>query len=115
MANMWTTLAILKSIEYCGGDAAMVGVTYDADMTRLIEEITAQMIDYLDNADIDPAAPPDVLKRACAVQCAYEWKRRKDMGLSSQTFQDGSVNKFTIDEWLPDVKQILERKMEWSI
>lgn len=52
--------------------------------------------------------PPDI-KRALVVQTAYRWRRRKDPGLTAVSFPDGSVNKYTQDEWLPSVKQVLGR------
>lgn len=112
MANMWTTVAIVKSIEYL--DIASE-TSFDTDLTRLIEEVTARMIDYLDNDDISDSAGNDILKHACAVQVAYEWRRRKDVGLSSKTYPDGSVSKYEIQEWLPLVKQVLDREKEWAV
>lgn len=113
MANMWATLAIIHSKQYL--DIATAETTFDADLTRLIEDVTARMIDYLDNDDIVDAVGNTILKHACATQVAYEWRRRKDTGLSSTTYPDGSTNKFTIDEWLPLVKEILNREKEWAI
>jgi hypothetical protein len=114
MANMWTTVVIVKSKEYL--NIATATTDYDADLTRLIEEVTARMIDYLDNDDISASAGNDILKCACAKQVTYEWLRKKEsLGVTSTTFPDGSVSKMTIDEWLPEVKQILQREMEYAI
>ncbi|MDD5348241.1 MAG: hypothetical protein PHT59_06490 [Candidatus Omnitrophica bacterium] len=109
--EMWTTLAILKSEEYIG----ITDTTCDAPITQLIKDVTAQMIDYLDNDGIDADDPPVLLERACALQAAYEWKRRKDKGISATTYPDGTTTKITVDEWLPDVKEIMLRNMEYAI
>ncbi|MCK9597692.1 MAG: hypothetical protein M0R06_01550 [Sphaerochaeta sp.] len=52
---------------------------------------------------------PSDIKRALIVQTAYRWRRRKDPGLTAVSFPDGSINKYTQDEWLPSVKQVLGR------
>jgi uncharacterized phiE125 gp8 family phage protein len=49
-------------------------------------------------------AVPDDLKRACVLQTAYEFRRRKDIGLSSISMPDGSTSKFTDNEWLQILK-----------
>ena len=52
---------------------------------------------------------PRDLKRAIIKQIVYSFRRRKDLGLMSVTYPDGSINKMSIDEWLPDVEQVLNR------
>ena len=111
MAYEWTTLAIVKSEAYLG----LTGNTFDTALTQLIQDVTTSMIDYLDDATLTPAAPADVFKVACAIQVAYEFKRRKDKGLSNVQYQDGSVAKFDIQEWLPDVKEKLSRNRHLEI
>jgi hypothetical protein len=50
---------------------------------------------------------PGALKRACFMQTAFEFKRRKDLGLSSISMPDGSISTLKPAEFLPDVKQTL--------
>jgi hypothetical protein len=42
-------------------------------------------------------------------QIAYEFRRRKDLGMSAVTYPDGTINKIAIGEWLPDVESVLRR------
>ncbi len=52
---------------------------------------------------------PADLERAAATQVAYEFKRRKDVGLESVSMPDGSIQKVAAAEFLPAVKPILDR------
>lgn len=74
--------------SFLGGNA-MVRVRYDGGYTG-------------------PSLPKD-LKRALIRQVSYAFRRRKDIGLESQTFPDGSINKMNIGEWLPDTQEVLDR------
>ena len=88
----------------------------DAELVTLGQMVTGQMIDYLDNAEgVDSAAPPLALQRACLKQCCYEWKQRATPGLQSVQMQDGSINKYQLDEWLKDVEKILIRYCHYAI
>lgn len=53
---------------------------------------------------------PAALRSKLLKQIIYEYRRRRDPGLSSVTFPDGNVQKFQIGEWLPDVEAHLERR-----
>lgn len=108
----WTTPAILGSEMCCRLDANAVA-TWSDTLQALIETVTDRMIDYI-GADVVTGngwdiAPPPRLQRACAKQCTYEFNRRKDLGLGGLSFKDGNVSKWTIDEWLKDVRETLDR------
>lgn len=107
----WTTKEIVKSKQFLDTTSTEL----DTAIEQCIKDVTAAMIDYIDDEDLDAAAPGDVLKFACAQQVAYEIKRRKDQGLSSVTYQDGSINKFSVDEYLPSVKLKLNRKVVYTV
>jgi len=53
-------------------------------------------------------APYD-LEMAIRTQVAYKIKRRDDVGLSTVAFPDGSIQKRNINEFLPEVKNVLDR------
>ena len=52
---------------------------------------------------------PRGLRNKLLKQVAYEFRRRNDPGLSAVTAPDGTVSKFSIVEWLPDVEAVLQR------
>ena len=58
-------------------------------------------------------AVPDDLKRACYMQCAFDFKRRKDLGLNSVTMPDGSVSVESPAELLPEVKAIIKSQRKF--
>ena len=53
--------------------------------------------------------PPDGLEMAARTQVAYDFNRRKDVGLESVSFPDGSIQKVSSGEFLPSVKAVLNR------
>ena len=105
MAIALTTIAILKGKTYLD----LTVTDFDAALTTLIEEMQDQFISYCDGADIDWEDPPAEIERACAMQCTYEWKRRGDLGLTSRTFPDGTINKVEAGEFIQPVRAILNR------
>jgi len=52
---------------------------------------------------------PDDLEMAARTQVAYDFNRRKDVGLESVSFPDGSIQKVNSGEFLPSVKAVLDR------
>jgi hypothetical protein len=52
---------------------------------------------------------PADLEMAARSQVAYEFRRRKDIGLESVSFPDGSIQKVSSGEFLSSVKQVLDR------
>jgi len=104
---MAITLARIKSKLYTNIDSA----DYDTELQELITSLSASAIEFLDNPDITTAADfTSTIERKLCVQIAYEFRRRHDAGLSSVSYPDGSVSKYEIGEWLPDVKNALLRK-----
>ncbi|MBU4232367.1 MAG: phage head-tail connector protein [Proteobacteria bacterium] len=53
--------------------------------------------------------PPDGLEMAARTQVAYDFNRRKDVGLESVSFPDGTIQKVSSGEFLPSVKAVLNR------
>jgi len=83
---------------------------HDQAILYLINSVILNAIDFMDNPDImDVDTIPESLMPKLLKQVGYEYRRRKDFGLSSVTFPDGNVNKFMIDEWLPDVLKAIQR------
>jgi hypothetical protein len=52
---------------------------------------------------------PADLEMAVRSQVAYDFKRRKDIGLESISFPDGSIQKVNSGEFLLSVKSVLDR------
>ena len=109
----WAPLAVLKGPMYL--NLKDVDVARDAELIRLGQMTTDAMISYLDNDKIDKSAPPLSLQRACLEQCCYEWKQRATPGLQSVQMQDGSINKYQIDEWLKNVEKVLIRNKHYVL
>lgn len=57
----------------------------------------------------EAGAIPTDLEMAVRTQVTYDFKRRKDIGLESISFPDGSIQKVNSGEFLPSVKTVLDR------
>ena len=53
---------------------------------------------------------PKALRNKLLKQVSYEFRRRSDPGLSAVSYPDGTVQKYAIGEWLPDVEAELIRR-----
>lgn len=58
---------------------------------------------------------PKALRNKLLKQVSYEFRRRSDPGLSAVAYPDGTVQKFAIGEWLPDVEAELNRRRRISL
>ncbi|MFZ5451617.1 MAG: phage head-tail connector protein [Thermodesulfobacteriota bacterium] len=67
----------------------------------------ALKVTYTGGCAVD-SVPAD-LEMAVRTQAAYDFKRRKDIGLESVSFPDGSIQKVSSGEFLSAVKQVLDR------
>lgn len=53
-------------------------------------------------------AVPDDIKRVCIMQCAFEFRRRRDMGISSVSSPDGNITVNRPAALLPEVVATLQ-------
>jgi hypothetical protein len=96
--------------------------TEDAFILEIIEEVTDAFIGRIDDVDnfttttLITAITPD-LRKACAKQAAYNYKRRKDLGLTTVTYRQGSITKESQshDEFLPSVLKVVDRYRKYAI
>lgn len=51
---------------------------------------------------------PQDFQRACMKQTAFEFKRRRDIGMTSVSAPDGNINVFSPADLLPEVRLILD-------
>ena len=109
----WANLSDLKGSMYL--NLTEIDSLRDAALVKLGQMITDEMINYLDNDAIDPSAPRLSLQRACLEQCCYEYKQRATPGLSSVQMQDGSIHKYSDDQWLKNVKKILDQNRSFAL
>ncbi len=103
---MAITLDRIKSKEFL----AITNHDDDTDLQNTLDSVIARAISYLDNSDIDTAAKiPMAMEQSIYKQASYDWRRKKDIGLKSTADPNGNVMKYSDDEWLPEVKKVLNR------
>jgi hypothetical protein len=106
-ADMSITRTLLKSKQYLD----LSKIDFDTAIDQLILDVTAQAIDYICSDDITVATDFDsATERALCKQIAFEFKRRNDIGVSSVTAPDGSITRQQDEEWLTEVRAVLDRK-----
>jgi len=88
----------------------MTRTDHDTLLENLIIDVVARAVAYIDDTDVTGQSTLHAsLQRPLAKQVSYEYRQRTSPGLQSVTFPDGSVNKFSDDEWITDVKAALDR------
>jgi hypothetical protein len=113
MANPnWIDVDVLKSKLY----ADISGTGYDTLLETMGEQITDRMLSYLNRPTwIDEDTPPLEFIRAALMQANFEWRQRQSPGLTSVTFKDGNISKYTTEEWLPEVRSVLDRNRNYTL
>jgi hypothetical protein len=106
------TLAKVKSASYLNISAA----TYDTELQTLIDDVSAAATAYMDRdtAYTSATCPADVSDAICT-QVAFRWRHRETPGQLRHEYEDGSADKFAVDEWIPSVLSTLDRKREIDI
>lgn len=81
-------------------------------MKSVADEFTegARIIKAVYNGGYGEDDLPMELRSKLIKQVKHEFRRRKDSGLTSVSYPDGSVSKFVIDDFLSDVKRTLNKK-----
>jgi len=102
-AYTWDMLTMLKSESFLDKSVT----SDDDDLTIMLVMMIDRVRAYCDDEDLDYTKIS--LQNAIVKQCTYEWRRKKDLGLSSVTFPDGSINKFSEGEYLPEVLSVIDR------
>lgn len=103
------TVALLKTNRFLN----ITSTEYDTAIEGIIDDVTVRVLSWMDRDDL--AELTAELSGAVAKQAAYEFLRRKDPGLISVTFPDGSVNKLNANEWLDTVESVLERNRVFGL
>uniref|UniRef100_A0A6M3L958 Putative head-tail connector n=1 Tax=viral metagenome TaxID=1070528 RepID=A0A6M3L958_9ZZZZ len=100
------TLAKVKSAAYLNISAD----TYDTELQTLIDDVSNAASSYLDlDTDYTQATCPASLSDALCLQISFRWRHRETPGQQSHQYEDGSADKFGIDEFIPGVKNVLDR------
>lgn len=111
---MSITIDVLKGSLYCD----VQDTSFDNELQDVLDGVVNGMILELDNDSFTTASDFDGyadLERAIYKQATYEWKRRRDLGLSSTTFPDGTINKYNDDLFLNEVQEILNRYRSYTV
>jgi hypothetical protein len=103
------TVALLKTNRFLDISVS----TFDTAIEEMIDDVTVRALSWMDRDDLEELNAE--LSGAVAKQAAYEFLRRKDPGLISVTFADGTVNKLNANEWLDTVQSVLERNREFGL
>jgi len=84
----------------------------DEILTYLLQAVVDQATEYCDVTTLDTSNLS--IMRALVKQATYEWNRKRDLGISQVQYPDGSVTKFSVGEWLPEVKAIIDRQRTFT-
>jgi hypothetical protein len=111
----WGTDNLIPAADYQLMEAGMLAYRYGAWPygPQALKVTYTGGYDALFEGDGSPPEgynpPPDDLEMAARTQVAYDFRRRKDIGLESVSFPDGSIQKVNSGEFLPSVKSVLNR------
>jgi len=99
----WASGDLIDAGDYVLHSSGMVGYRYGA------WPYGPKTLKVTYTAGYAAIAVPDDLEMAARSQVAYDFGRRKDIGLESVSFPDGSIQKVNSGEFLPSVKAVLNR------
>ena len=111
----WASGDLINADDYFLHASGMVGYRYGAwpyGPKALKVTYTGGYGSFFEGEGSPPEGynpPPDDLEMAVRTQVAYDFRRRKDIGLESVSFPDGSIQKVNSGEFLPSVKAVLDR------
>jgi hypothetical protein len=111
----WASGDLINADDYFLHASGMVGYRYGAwpyGPKALKVTYTGGYGSFFEGEGSPPEGynpPPDGLEMAARTQVAYDFNRRKDVGLESVSFPDGTIQKVSSGEFLPSVKAVLNR------
>ena len=106
------TLAKVKSASYLDISAT----TYDVEMQLLIDDVSGAVNTYMDrDTDYTIDTVTAGVSDAVCQEVAFRWRHRTTPGQIRHDYEGGSSDKFTVDEFIPSVKQVLDRHREIDI